>query len=173
MKCGRIRKHAINSHRIGNVFDFAVAERFIPANQLVLYLLVNAARDVNLARIGNTLKARSDIDAIAENVVCFDDNVAKIDTNPILDPMFSAPQVRFPDADVGASSSSLGWTSGGSLDRCPDVAEVSRRRLRAPSRVTRSPDERSAAPSSVMLPELLPANDAWQLLDKLHETFDE
>ena len=37
--------------------------------------------------IGNTLKAGSDIDAIAENIVCFNDNVAKIDANPILDPM--------------------------------------------------------------------------------------
>jgi hypothetical protein len=53
----------------------------------VLYLLVNATRDVNLAGIGNTLKARGDVDAIAENVVCFDDNIAKIDTNPIFNPM--------------------------------------------------------------------------------------
>jgi hypothetical protein len=84
---GRIRKHTVDPYRIRDVLYFAISERLISANQLVLYLLVNAARDVNLARIGNTLKARSDIDAIAENVVCFDDNVAKIDTNPIFNPM--------------------------------------------------------------------------------------
>ena len=87
MKCGRIRKHAINSHRISDVFDFAVSERLIAANQFVFYLFVNAARNKNLARFGNTLKARSDVDAIAVNVGCFDDNVAKIDANPILDPL--------------------------------------------------------------------------------------
>jgi hypothetical protein len=40
-----------------------------------------------LAGIGNTLEARGNIDAIAENVVCFDDNVAKIDANPKFNPM--------------------------------------------------------------------------------------
>jgi hypothetical protein len=87
LKRGRIRKHAINSHRIRDVFDSAVSERLITANQFVLYLFVDAARNENLARVGDTLKARSDVDAIAVNVVCFDDNVAKIDANPILDPM--------------------------------------------------------------------------------------
>jgi L-rhamnose isomerase len=40
-----------------------------------------------LAWIGNTLEARGDIDAVAENVVCLDDNVAKIDADPIFNPM--------------------------------------------------------------------------------------
>src|SRR6202011_2592625 len=87
LKRGRIRKHAVNSHRIGDVLDFAISERVISANECVFYLLVNAARDVNLARIGYTLKTRSNIDAITVNVVYFDDHVAKIDTNPIFDPM--------------------------------------------------------------------------------------
>ena len=87
LKRRRIRKHSVNSHRIGDVLDFAISERLISANQFVFYLLVNAARDVNLARIGNTFKTRSNIDAITVNVVCFDDNVAEIDANPIFDPM--------------------------------------------------------------------------------------
>src|ERR1700737_3020739 len=69
----RIRKHAADSYRICDVLYFAISERLISANQFVLYLLVDAAGDVNLARIGNTLKARGNIDAIAENVVCFYD----------------------------------------------------------------------------------------------------
>src|SRR5467141_3433252 len=86
-KGGRIRKHAVDPDRIGDILDFAISEQLISANQLVLDLLVNGARDVNLAGLGNALETRSDIDAIAINVGCFDDDVAKIDTNPILDPM--------------------------------------------------------------------------------------
>src|SRR4030088_3411928 len=84
---GRIRKHAVDPYRIGDVLDFAISERLISTNQFVFYLLVNAARDINLAGIGNTLKTRGNIDSITINVVCFDDDVAKVDTNPILDPM--------------------------------------------------------------------------------------
>ena len=84
---GRIRKHAVDPDRIRDVLYLAISERLISANQFVLHLLVNAARDVNLARLGNALEARSNIDAIAVNVGCFDDDVAKIDANPILDPM--------------------------------------------------------------------------------------
>jgi hypothetical protein len=83
----RIRKHTVDPDRIRDVLYFAISERLISTNQFVLYLLVDAAGDVNLARIGNTLKARGNIDAIAENVVCFDDNVAKIDANPKFNPM--------------------------------------------------------------------------------------
>src|SRR5712691_6846014 len=52
---GGIRNHAVDLHRIGDILDFAISERLISANQFVLHLLVNAARDVNLARIGNAL----------------------------------------------------------------------------------------------------------------------
>jgi hypothetical protein len=40
---GDIRKHAVDPHRIGDVLDFAVPERFISADQFVLYLFLNAA----------------------------------------------------------------------------------------------------------------------------------
>src|SRR6267142_4032552 len=86
-KGGGIRKHAVDPDRIGDVLDFAISEQLISTNQLVLDLLVNGARDVNLAGLGNALETRSNIDTIAINVGCFDDDVAKIDTNPILDPM--------------------------------------------------------------------------------------
>ena len=59
----------------------------VPANEFLLYLFVNPARDVNLAGISNALKTRSNIDTIAVNIICFDDDVAKIDANSILDPM--------------------------------------------------------------------------------------
>ncbi len=40
-----------------------------------------------MAWIGNTLKTRSNIDTITVNVVCFDNNIAEINTNPKFDPM--------------------------------------------------------------------------------------
>src|ERR1700737_1831484 len=87
VKGGRVREHAVNSHRIGDVLDHAIAQRLVSANQFMFYLFVDAARDVNLAGIGNALKARSNVDPVAVNVVWFDDNVAKIDANSVLDPM--------------------------------------------------------------------------------------
>jgi len=38
----RVGEHPVNSHRIGDVLDFAISERLVSANQLVLDLLVNA-----------------------------------------------------------------------------------------------------------------------------------
>ena len=69
LKAAEIRKHAIDPHRIGDVLDLAIPERLVSADQFVLYLFENAARDVNLAGIGNTLEARSNIDAVTVNVV--------------------------------------------------------------------------------------------------------
>ena len=40
-----------------------------------------------MARIGNALQTGSNVDAVTVNVISFDDNVAKIDANPILYPM--------------------------------------------------------------------------------------
>jgi hypothetical protein len=55
----RVGEQPVNSHRIGDVLDFAISERVVSANQLVLDLLVNAARDINLARSCNAFKANS------------------------------------------------------------------------------------------------------------------
>ena len=87
MKGGGVGKYAVNSHGISDVLDLAITERLVSANQFVLYLLVNAAGDIYLPGIGNAFKARSNIDAIALNVVGFDDDVAEIDANSIFDPM--------------------------------------------------------------------------------------
>jgi hypothetical protein len=40
----RVGEHPVNSHRIGDVLDFAISERLVSANQLVLDLLANATR---------------------------------------------------------------------------------------------------------------------------------
>jgi len=48
-KRSRIGEHAIDPHRIGDVLDMAISERLVSANQLVLYLFVDAAGDVDVA----------------------------------------------------------------------------------------------------------------------------
>src|SRR4029077_5585702 len=83
----RIGKHAVHAHRIGDVLDLAVTERLVSANQLVFYLFVNAAGDVDLAGIGDAFKPRGNIDTVAIDVVGFDDDVAKMDASSILDPV--------------------------------------------------------------------------------------
>lgn len=86
-KRSRIGKHAIDPHRVGDVLDMAVTERFVSANQLMLYLLIDAAGDKDFAGMGYAFKPRGNIDAVAVNVVHFDDDIAEVDANSILDPM--------------------------------------------------------------------------------------
>ena len=87
VQCGWVGKHAIDAHRIGNVLDLAITERLVSANQFMLYLFVDAAGDIDFAGTGYAFKPRGNIDAVAIDVVGFDDDVAKIDADPILDPM--------------------------------------------------------------------------------------
>ena len=61
------------------------AERTVIEIELVPDLLVNGMGDANGARLGESLEAGSDVDAIAKDVVAIDDHVAKIDTDPELE----------------------------------------------------------------------------------------
>src|SRR6185312_3470926 len=83
----RVRKHPIDPDRIGDVLDLAVSERFIAANQLVLDLLIDAARDEDLPRRGNALETRGNVDALTIDIILFDDDVAQIDPDPVIDAM--------------------------------------------------------------------------------------
>ena len=104
---GGIGKHAIDANRIGNVLDLAIAERLVSANQLVLDLLVDAAGNVDFASLSYALESRRNIDAVAIDIVGFDDDVAEIDADPIFDPVMlgqrcvAADQVLL-DHDAGA-----------------------------------------------------------------------
>src|SRR6516165_10836857 len=46
----------VDSHWIGDVLDFAISERLVAADQLVLDLLVNPTRDIHLAGIGDAFE---------------------------------------------------------------------------------------------------------------------
>ena len=42
--------------------------------------------DADAARLGNSLKARGDVDSVAENIVVVDDDIADVNADPKLDP---------------------------------------------------------------------------------------
>src|SRR6185437_8676603 len=83
----RVGQNAIDADRIGDVLDPLIAERLVAADQLVLDLLVDAAGDIDGARLGEALQPRRDVDAVAEDVVGLDDHVAEIDPDAIEDPL--------------------------------------------------------------------------------------
>ena len=64
----RIRQHAIDTYWISNVLDLAIAQRLVGAYQFVFDLLIDAARDVDVSRTRNSLKAHRNVNAIAEYV---------------------------------------------------------------------------------------------------------
>src|SRR5262249_25294949 len=82
-----VRQHAIDPDRIGDVLDLAIAERLVSAHQLMFDLLIDAAGDVHLARLGKPFKTGGNVDALAVDVISFDDHVAKIDADPVLHPV--------------------------------------------------------------------------------------
>src|SRR3954451_9357930 len=55
--------------------------------KLVDHVLVNGAADADPAGIGDLLDARRDVDAVAENIVLVDDDVAEVDADPELHPV--------------------------------------------------------------------------------------
>jgi hypothetical protein len=83
----RIRQDAIDAHGIRNVLQFLVAERLIAADQLVLDLLVDAARDVDPSGLGHVLQPCRDIDPIAVDIVRIDDDIAQIHPDTVPDPL--------------------------------------------------------------------------------------
>ena len=54
--------------------------------QLALDLVVDAAGDVDAAGLGQRLQAGGDVDAVAEQVVALDHDVAEVDADPELEP---------------------------------------------------------------------------------------
>jgi len=54
--------------------------------QLVLDLLEHARRYADAARLGQTFQPRRNVDAVAVDVIIFDDHVAKVDADAEIDP---------------------------------------------------------------------------------------
>ena len=73
-------------HWPGDVLDLLLAHVLKREIELVPHLLVRRRADADPARLGQRLQARGDVDAIAKDVVVYDDDVADIDTHAKFNP---------------------------------------------------------------------------------------
>jgi hypothetical protein len=83
--------YAVDAHRAGNVFDAVLAHIGKADWQLFADLLAHRGADADLAGLGERLKTRRDIDAIAEDVAFIMDDVAEIDADAEADALGLRP----------------------------------------------------------------------------------
>ena len=77
-----------DTHRPGDVLDLLFAHVLERDGELVAYLVSYHPADADAARFSQGLKARCDVDTVAEDVVVVDDDVAEIDADPEIDAPF-------------------------------------------------------------------------------------
>jgi hypothetical protein len=92
-----IGQHPVNSDWIRDVLDLTVAERLIAANKFLLNLFVDASRDKDVSRFGNSLKPRCNVDAITVDVIGFDNDISEVYSNSILYPPLAWERRIAPD----------------------------------------------------------------------------
>ena len=80
--------HPVHLDRPGDVLDVLRTEILEGKAQLVEHLIAHHAADADPARLGQRLQARGDVDTVAEDVVPIDDDVADIDADAKVDPLF-------------------------------------------------------------------------------------
>src|ERR1700712_1408703 len=83
-----IGQDSIRRDRVEDILDFLVAQRLVAADQLVAYLLINAAGDVYIAGFGELFQPSGDVDPFTINIVRFYDHVAEIAPNAEPDGLF-------------------------------------------------------------------------------------
>jgi hypothetical protein len=83
-----IGQHAVYTNRVSDILYLPVSQRLIGAYEFILDLLIDAARDIKVPRVGNSLKARCNVNTLSVNIVTLNDYVAKMDTDPIENPLF-------------------------------------------------------------------------------------
>src|ERR1700737_3951850 len=90
--CGRrsseFEMHPVGLDRPGNVLHRLRPKVLEAEAQLVKDLIAHHAADADPTRLGQSLQARSDVDAVTKNVVVVDDDVTDVDTDAKLDPLF-------------------------------------------------------------------------------------
>jgi hypothetical protein len=79
-------QHAISHDRLGDVLDPVLAHRLEAEVELCLDLIIDVAGDADAAGLGEALEARRDVDAVAEDVAVFEDDVADVDADAVVDP---------------------------------------------------------------------------------------
>ena len=75
----------IDPHRPGNVLEVLLAEIDEIGLNFPEDVIVGRPRKTNTAGLCDPLEPRGDIDAVAENVVAFDEHVAEVDADAIAD----------------------------------------------------------------------------------------
>jgi hypothetical protein len=81
----RCESDAEHAHRPGDVLHRLLAEVLQYDPELVAHRIAHGARDENATWLGQRLKARRDVDAVAVDVVAFDDHVAEVDADAEFD----------------------------------------------------------------------------------------
>ena len=76
---------AIDAHRPGNILQALLAAIDEVGRHLALHLPPGVLRKRDASRRSDAFDARRDVDAIAKNIVAFDDDVADIDADAELD----------------------------------------------------------------------------------------
>src|ERR1700730_19179914 len=92
-RCRGPYAHCVSANRLGDILDAMAAKRAAIEIELVPDLLVDRLRNADGTRLGERLEPGSDVDAIAENVVAVDDDVAEIDPDPQLETALSGDRV--------------------------------------------------------------------------------
>ncbi len=59
--------------------------------QLARYLVMHFAGNAQPARFGNLLQAGGDVNAVAKDIVAIDDDIAKVDPDPVFDALAAGP----------------------------------------------------------------------------------
>jgi len=80
-----VEDHPHDMNRAGDIFDLPVAQILEGEAQLVLHVIAHGARDANPAGLGQTLQPRGNVDAVAEDILAIDDDVAEIDADAEVD----------------------------------------------------------------------------------------
>ena len=120
-----VEPHPVRPHRPRDVLDPLLAGELQRQAELALELVVGGARDQHAARLAQLLQAGRDVDAVAEQVVALDHDVAEVDA----------------DAEDDAA---VGRRSRPAARSPPSAPRPRRRRRRPPSRTRRSPRRPSA-----------------------------
>ena len=75
----------MGAHRPRNVLDLLFTHVLEGEGKLVAYLVAHHAADADTTRLRQGFEASGHVDAVAEDVVAIDDDVAEIDANAELD----------------------------------------------------------------------------------------
>jgi hypothetical protein len=78
---GAVEGHTERLNRLGDVLDPVLAHRLERQRELVAHLVINAPGDADAPRLGEALKARGDVHAVAVDVALLQHDVADVDAD--------------------------------------------------------------------------------------------